>query len=690
MTATPGPIGTDAVTATPEPDAGPAPEARVAAGFRRLFEPLTIGNFTVRNRIVSTTHGTALGEARDLRYLQERARGGAGLLGVHASDGVYGYGIGPGPTTTTAGWDDREISPATAAGIAHFDAVLIPKLARRAEIVHAEGARCFAQVFHSGAARHGIRLGPVMAPSAVADPYEALVPHPLTEDEIGELVTAFAHGIRRTCEAGLDAAEIHGAHGYLVNQFLSPYFNRRDDRWGGTLEGRTRFVLAIIERARTMVGPDFPIGVRLGVDGDGEGRGLGIDELAEVSRALSRHVAYVSISGGNYSGFGDGFERAYVSPWYTPPAFNVAAAAAVRRAVQVPVIVTGRISDPSIAEGILADGAADLIGMVRALVADPDLPNKARSGRAERIRMCLGMSECHHIGPHRVPMTCAVNAAAAREDEMHIVPTDSPKTVAVVGAGPAGMEAARVAALRGHHVYLADARPRLGGTIALLALDPNRRNLRDHTAWFETELRELGVELLLGHLVTADDLVAFGADAVVVATGGVPLVPDVAGIDGPNVLGALDVLQGAPTAAKVVVVGGFDKHLGPPTIAELLADRGAEVELLSEHLDFASGVEDGTRFPLAQRLLRKGVRVSTLHKLGRVDGRGAEVVETFTGACRRCDDVTVVLACGSAPDDRLARDLRGRVPQVHLVGDALAPRRMMHATVEGARAAMAL
>ncbi len=662
----------------------------VAPGFRRLFEPLRIGNFEVRNRILNATHGTALPEARDLRYLQERARGGAALLGVHSSHGVYAYSIGPGPRSTAPDWDGKWISPVSPEGIAFYDDTVIPGLRRRADVIHAEGAKCFAQVYHSGAAMHGIRIGPTVAPSSVQDPYEPDTPHPLSEEEIEELILAFAHAIRRARDGGHDAAEIHGAHGYLVNEFLSPYFNRRTDRWGGSRDNRVRFVLEIIAAARQLVGEDFPIGIRVGVEGDGLRRGLTIDELGEVCRLLSPHVAYISVSGGNYAGFGDGLETAYVSPWYKEPAFNTEAAAVVRRAVDIPVFVTGRITDPSIAEGILADGTADMIGMVRALIADPELPNKARQGRAGEIRMCLGLSECHYIGRHRTPMTCAVNAAAAREDEMEIVRAEVPRTVVVVGAGPAGMEAARVAALRGHHVYLADAHRRIGGTPAILALDPNRRNLRDHAAFFESELTKLGVELVLGNEVDADELVAFAPDVVVVATGGTPLIPAVSGIGGADVITALEVLKGAGTRSRVLVVGGLDNHLGAPTIAEFLADQGQHVEMISEHLDFANGAEDGTRYPLVHRLMQKGVAISMLHKLSRVEDGGAVVTQTFTRSDRTIDDVTVVLACGLVPNQRLANEIGSRISEVHVIGDALAPRRIMHATLEGARVARAV
>jgi 2,4-dienoyl-CoA reductase-like NADH-dependent reductase (Old Yellow Enzyme family)/thioredoxin reductase len=664
---------------------------RAETGFRRLFEPLVIGNFTVRNRIVNTSHGTGLRDDRDLRYLQERARGGVGLMGVHAAHGLYSYAIGPGQPKQSPEWDEKALSPVSAEGIAFYDNVVIPHLAKRAEVIHAEGARCFAQVFNLGAARHQQAMIPVFGPSAVPDPYEAAVPHPLTAAEIEEIIEGFAHGIRRVRAAGFDAAEIHGAHGYLVNQFLSPYFNRRTDRWGATRPGRVQIVADIVSAARKLVGDDFPIGIRIGVDGDGAKRGITIEELGQIAALLTPHVQYISVSGGSYSGLGDGFEGAYVSPWLREPAFNAAAAASVKQRSTVPVFVTGKITDPSIAEGILADGTADMVGMVRALIADPELPNKAREGRSLEIRMCLGLSECHAIGRHRVPVTCAVNASAAREAEMQIVPAAVRRRVVVVGSGPAGLEAARVAALRGHDVYLCDQSREIGGLPRVLARGEGRSNLRDHSAYFETVLKSLPITFLLGNAVVAEELAEFGPDVVVVATGGLPMVPDVPGIGSSHVVQGLDLLRGAPVQSdRVVVVGGHDNQLGPPTIAEFLADQGKKVTLLSEQFDFAHGVEDGTRFPLLHRLANKKVTVRLTTKLVSVTGTGAIAENTLTRDRARLDDTAVVLACGMIPNDRLALELEGKVPEIHLVGDALAPRRIMHATVEGARVAMGI
>ncbi|MET0829779.1 MAG: FAD-dependent oxidoreductase [Microbacterium sp.] len=646
----------------------------------------------MRNRIVNTTHRSGLSDRRDLAYLARRAQGGAGLIGLRGSQGVAEYLLGPGSPGGGGEWDRLPPRPSSADGVAYYDAVVIPPLRERADALRALGARTFAQVAHGGASVSWPQISPAIGPSTVPDSFDARIPHALTDEQIQQLVLVFAHGIRRIHAAGVDAAEIHAAHGYLVMQFLSPHYNRRTDRWGGSVDNRLRFLREIIAAARTMTDGEIPIGLRLGYDGDGSGRGITIDGAVEIARAVADDLAYISVSGGTSTGVADGQDGAYVSPWYRPPAYNADAAAALRAAVDVPILVTGRIADAALADSLIADGTADLIGMVRGLIADPDLPAKAQSGRPSEIRMCLGLSECHHIGRFDVPVTCAVNAASGREDEIAITPADRKKVVAVVGAGPAGMEAARVAALRGHTVYLGDSHRHLGGTVALLGRDPNRRNLRDHAAFFEAVLPRLGVEMLLGHTVTADDILAFEADAVILATGGRPRVPEIDGFDQVRgTLTALDVLEGRmPNTERVIVYGGVDNDVGPPTIAEFLADAGHVVSLVCEQPDFAAGAEDATRFALLQRLKRKAVDIAQTARVTRIDALGATILDTFTRAEWRVDDVTLVIACGQTPADELHTQLAERGVSCELIGDALAPRRIMHATLEGARAALAI
>ena len=655
--------------------------------FKRLFEPLTIGNFTVRNRIVNTTHGSGHGERRDLRYLQERARGGAGLIGIHSA-GVTNFPLGPGMWQPNLGadFDTRLPNPATPEGIEYFDRVGIPSLKKRADVIHAEGAKIFGQVYNPGAGTHRDSLQPAFGPSTVPEPFDAAIPHELSEEEIAGVVMAYAHGIRRAKEGTLDAAEIHGAHGYLITEFLSPKFNRRSDRYGGSRENRVRIVLEIVAAAREMVG-NYPIGIRVGLDGDGEHNGLTVEDLAAMCALIGPHVEYISVSGGNYTGLADGLEIAYVSPWYTGPAQNIKAAAAIKKQVKVPVIVTGKITDPFMAESILADGDADMIGMVRALIADPELPKKAQEGRADDIRMCISMDECHYIGHARKPVMCAVNAEAGREEEMVITPAAVKKTVLVVGAGPAGMEAARCAALRGHHVYLCDREKFLGGTVRFIAQDPNRRNLNDMTVFFQRELRRAKVELLLGDEITPELVTEMSPDTVIIATGGRPFVPEIAGLASGHVLTAIDVLNGAkPKGTRVLVVGGMDDHIGAPTIAEFMADQGCTVEMISEQVDLALGTEHPTRYLLVKRLLTKNVTISMMHRLALLEGNRATLLHTFTRRERIAEFDSVVLAAGTRADDRLAKALKGKVKEMHLIGDSLAPRRIMHAVLDGARA----
>jgi 2,4-dienoyl-CoA reductase-like NADH-dependent reductase (Old Yellow Enzyme family)/thioredoxin reductase len=654
-------------------------------GFRRLFSPLQIGDFETANRIVCTTHGSRLPLQRDLAYLRARARGGAGMLGLHGSAGVASYSIGVAPEAQAPDWDEEFPSPATDAGVTYFDETAIAAMRARADAVHAEGATCYGQVYHLGVAGHTQGINPPLGPSAVPDPYDALAPYALRDVDVDELIHVFAHGVRRIREAGMDAAELHAAHGYLIFQFLSPYFNRRGDRWGGTRTGRLGFLQAIIAQARLLVG-EFPIGVRIGT-----GLGIDDDELCEIATEIAPQVAFISVSGGSYSGFSNGYELPYVSSWNKEPAYNRNSAARIRARVKVPVIVTGRILDASVAEGLLADGTADLVGMVRALIADPDLPVKAASGRADQVRMCLGLGECHYIGPHRKPVTCAVNAAASREAEMTFMPASRPRTILVVGAGPAGMEAARVAASRGHTVYLADLERHIGGTPRLLAADRNRRNLLDHAVFFENQLKKLGVEFALGNRITVEDVAALSPDAVVIATGGRAVIPDVPGIQGAHVLTALDLLRQRDLGfGASVVVGGLDGHIAGATVAEYLADLGKPVELISEHPDFAPGADDAIRNELRARLAAKGVRYMPHTRLESASNGSALLRDLFSGAQRSLDDVTVILACGLVANDGLARALTNEAVELRIVGDALAPRRIMHATLEGARVGGAL
>ena len=494
----------------------------VADPYRHLFQPIQIGGHEVRNRLVMTPIGGAPPHRR-LAYFEARARGGIGMIVLP----VLGYGGGVNGYSPAAGRflssdvNDADVvlpSPATARGIAFFDDVMIPELRAIGAVCHASQVVCFAQVINVGAARLQSSIHPVVSPSALPDEEDRSTPHELTVAEIGELVVAHAQSIRRMREAGLDGAEIHAAHGYLGNQFLSPYTNRRTDQYGGTEENRLRFIFEILDAAAALAGADFPIGLQLNGDDLVRG-GLDNEAVAGIASRLAARLAYISVSGGTTTGLRAGVSLAYASSKYDDAGHNLPMAARIKRAVQVPVIVAGRLSDPDLAERSIAEGNCDLIGIARGLLADPELPSKVRNGRVAEIRPCVGLNDCHRFHHSRLPMLCTVNPSATREAEMAITPAPVTKSVTVVGGGPAGMEAAIGAAARGHRVTLFEAEAELGGQLRTASLDsaqPAFRKYLDH------QIRALSgskVDVRLCERVDRDAVQELLPDVLIVATG---------------------------------------------------------------------------------------------------------------------------------------------------------------------------
>lgn len=577
-------------------------------------------------------------------------------------------------------------NPASPAGIAFFDDAMLPLLRKRAEVVHRHGAACVGQLHNLGAARNTENFQPAVAPSAVVDDYEREVPHELEPDDIEQIVEAFAHGVRRLKEAGLDGAELHGAHGYLIHQFLSPFTNRRTDRYGGSLENRLRFVREIIDASRQLVGDSFPIGLRINGDEFLPG-GLTADDVRDICVQLSSRLAFINVAGGSFTGLKDGLRLPYVAPWLIEPGPMLAAAALIKRSVGIPVIVAGRINDPALAERILADGSADMVGMARAFIADPQFANKARAG--EPFRKCIANNECHVPGR---PLVCAINSAAGREDELRVEPALRIQRILVIGGGPAGMEAARIAAQRGHSVVLCEKELQLGGQLRVIAQDPARRSLGDYVEDVGRELARAGVEIRLATEASASLVASVQADVVIVATGSRPWIPPVAGASDARVVTALDVLRGTVNVGQhVLVVGELEDHLPPPTVAAFLAAQGKQVEVIAEPMVVGAGIEPSTLHLLTRRLLELGVVLSPLTALGRIDADSITVTNVFTGQERYVRGIdTVVLTCGSRANDDLARSLAGQPGERYLVGDCAAPRRLIHAVLSGARVAATL
>jgi 2,4-dienoyl-CoA reductase-like NADH-dependent reductase (Old Yellow Enzyme family) len=611
-------------------------------------------------------------------YLGARARGGAGIV-IAGQAPVHPTSAYQMPNGCAA-WDPR--------AVAHFARVTAP--------VRAHGALAFLQLVHNGGVCRGTwsKL-PVWAPSAVANHLEA--PKTLEGHEIREVVEHFARAAANAVAGGFQGIEVHGAHGYLVHEFLSPRSNRRTDEYGGSLENRMRFCVEVLEAVRDAVGPGVAVGLRL-VGDEERPDGLGPDDAAAIAARLEARglVDFLDVSVG-LSGTG------MVRPLYAPHGFGVYAAAAVKRGVErTPVFTVHRILTPEEAEGILARGEADAVTLVRALIADPDWPAKARAGAAHTIRRCTGSNQsCYGNLLQGLPVGCVTNPAVGREATLGpdtLRPAARRRRVVVVGGGPAGLEAAWVAAARGHGVVLLERRDRLGGKIRLAARLPGRDELADFADWRAAECERRGVEIRLGVEATADAVLALGPDAVVVATGGRATTDapakwhpmPIPGAERPFVLDHERALEEAERLGPRVVVVDAVGHIEGIGLGHLLAALGKEVTVVTPFaspplLDAETLAE---ALPLA---VRAGMRWRPSTILAAVGDRRVTLVDALSQRAEEVGDVdTVVVRTHGVPEDGLYFALRERVPEVVRVGDAVAVRLADRAIFDGHAAGRAL
>ena len=658
----------------------------------KLFSPGKIGHMELRNRVVMAPMVVQLAAengavtARSIDYYARRAKGGAGLVIVEAT----WIASGGKAFACQIGLDRDALIPG------HFDLV---------EAIHRHGAKAACQIHHGGArADPALTGGTLVAPSAVAGFYidnspklkdagDAAVapsasaesgtpalPRELTRQEIVALAEAYASAAGRAQRAGYDAVEIHGAHGYLIHEFLSPASNLRTDEYGGSEEKRMRFAALVIRRVREVVGAHFPILFRMSVES-----GYGIDEEVGIARAVEAcgvDAIHVSIGGiGPIT-----LVPPDTSPMARPEGWLTGYAEIIKKRVAVPVIVVGEIRHPRFAEDVLAQGKADFIALARPLLADPDWPAKALAGRDDEIRHCISCDYCRLALLHTRPIRCLVNPEVGREREFaSIGPAARAKRVIVIGGGPAGLEAARAAAARGHHVRLFERAAELGGQLRLALLPPQKEKIEWLRLCLITQAQKAGVEVFTSTPFQPEVLAQGEADAAVIATGARPREEKVAGARADQVVAAWDVLDGRPSARDlaVLVLGG--RQMGCET-AEFLAGRGNRVTLVSRSpaADLAGDVVASYRAPLLARLRKLGVALHTRCDVRELRDGKATIVDAHGREEAVVGADLVVLARGSLSQPTWVDALREKVPELYVVGDCVEPRDIASALYEGA------
>jgi 2,4-dienoyl-CoA reductase-like NADH-dependent reductase (Old Yellow Enzyme family)/thioredoxin reductase len=556
---------------------------------------------------------------------------------------------------------------------------ILEGLSQLVKEVHRCGVPVGLQLHHAGRqANPDLIEGVPVAPSAIPCPVRKSQPRALSIPDIERIVEQYGIFARRAKEIGFDAVEVHGSHGYLIAEFLSPFANSRSDSYGGSLENRARLATQVIQEVRRNVGKDFPIFFRIAGEEHVPG-GLTVEETPRIGRMVEEAgVDVIDVSAGTYR-----TAERIVPPMTLPPGCNVSAAQAIRKKVGIPVLVAGRINEPELAEQILQEGKADLISMARGLVADPDLPQKIREGRAAEIRRCIACNECIDRLFQEKPIECTVNPEVGREEEFDIRPAPRAKQVMVIGGGPAGMEAARVARMRGHQVTLYEKEDRLGGRIEAASQASFKGELKSIPRYYEAVLKALHVEINFNTAVTAETVQGFNPEAIVIATGSIPFLPPIPGVHFPHVVQAPDVLLGrGRLEGRVVVIGGGTVGC---EVAFFLAEKGVKVTIVEMLPYVAHGIPRLLGKMMKDKMRQEGVQILTGQKVLQIEEGRVAYEDSGSGDKASLAADWVVLAVGSVPRDDLVKGLASLFPETHVIGDCRQPRKALEAIYEGAK-----
>lgn len=657
------------------------------SAYPHLFSPLQLGTRTLRNRIVFGAHTANMAvngvpTEQHAAYYEERAMGGAAMIVVE-----------PMPVHAAA--------VLTRGNFRHSDDSVVPHFRKVTEAIRRHGAVAIQQLYHIGA--HGdsdLSFHPHWSPSGGPSYHDSDGSHAMTKAEILETIEGFVAAARRCREAGFDGVEVWAAYLGMVDQFWTPFTNRREDRWGGSLENRTRMSREILRRIRETCGPDFIIGLSVS-DDPNNAVNLQKEDLAEIVALHDREKLfdYVTCGSGGYLDF-----YRLMPTFVFPEKLGVDLAATLKAVVKNAVVTAeSHIRTPENAETVLGEGAADLVSIVRGQIADPHLANKAREGRADDIRGCISCNQmCWGRRSRDYWISCLINPSAGREylwGGDRFTPAPARKRVLVVGGGPAGLEAARAAAERGHDVILAEASSRLGGQFLLAGHQPRRAQILDLIRWYEGQLQKRGVELRLNAYMEADDVEAVGADMVVIATGSLspgtgfqkalPEVEMLPGMERGGVFSVEEVLsrQGKP-GRHVILFDEAGGWRGCGT-AWKLAEEGHQVTLVTPDAMVGKElVRTAADAPLRKILAKLGVAWLTERSLLEWHGNGATLVDHNTGEERFEPADSLVLATTNVAFDPLSADLAARGIPHRLIGDCAAPRQAPYAIYEGRKAGL--
>lgn len=653
--------------------------------YEHVLSPIQIGGVSVPNRVVRTAHATGIGGGHMspelIEYHAARARGGVGLTIIEI----------------------LSVHPTSPASLNVFDPRLSGEYRQLVEACAPHGMKLFQQIWHGGHNSLPIDGSPPWSASDIPSPQVGVVPRPMSKGQIDEIVESYANTVKLCKDSGLNGVEIHGAHGYLPQQFLSANTNKRQDDYGGSLENRMRFLMEIMRACRVHAQDGFAVGVRLAADDTGGG--IGPQENIAVTQALKAEglVDFVNISLGNYHSF-----PKMIGGMHEPVGYELETAAPVAQVTgDIPSIVTGRYRTMEEVDQAIRTGQADLVGMTRATIADPDLVAKTKRGEESRVRPCIACNQgCvgQLLGPLR-KVGCAVNAGAGFETQWgddKLLPTETPKRVLVVGGGPAGMEAARVAAKRGHKVTLTEAMPDLGGTLDLASRAPTRQQFKDFLVWLQDEVYVEGVDVKLSTYVTEDDLARFAAEHVILATGAEPRMDGlqmshpgepIEGIELGHVISSNDLFSapdadshpsshaGGATHALVIDDVGHYEGLAA---AEHLAKSGTKVTMVTRLPTLAPDVRSALMVdPALTRLSEMDFSYHVGTRVLRTDGQSAELQAVTGGETWSVNADMVVFISLNRPRTDLLQSINDQSMPHTLIGDANAPRFLVSAVAEG-------